>query len=521
MIFRKKLSFTFSKTTFADRVITVLVLLAYLAFQFPFLNLDLWNDEIYTLKHFTFVAPLQTVSDYHVPNNHIFFNLVNHFFLLLIGEESVYTLMDHPWVLRIFMLLYALGTIFFTYKCAEKIMGRSGAVLSIIILCTTIPFYNFAVEIRGYILAAFLLSAIAYLIFRFLETSGRISLFIIAIASAAAVYTIPLCLYSIASFLIFLGALVIMALIKKSSTEEGKVNRTHSLRIHSSVMVAVTTGVLLSMICYVTIFDPVFFNEYVVPDPAFDLTGWGSTSQKVFVAFFSHRYWLFPLMAAGLLATIYQLVASKNNKAFVSFFFLAIMLVFPFVISFLRKDAAPDRAFVNLIPFFSMGIAWMINGLFVFVKIWKAVIMKASVAVYCFVNLSLQQKAVGEHLLNDIQTSRRSHDIYFNYYLQHFRPLSVVSNFKATAYNDSSFVVIRDSEPHDLPEYLNKFGIPYHDFSLIDSTMMAGKKVYLFSRYPNEVQSAFFQKEHSCRTKLVSKGISYHNLFELEGQQNP
>ena len=521
MIFRKKSVSPFSKITLADRTIIVLVLLAYLVFQFPFLNLDLWNDEIYTLKHFTFVSPLQTVTDYHVPNNHIFFNLVNHFYLLLIGEESVYSLMDHPWVLRVFTLVYALGTIFFTYKCAEKIMGRKGALLSIIILCTTIPFYNFAVEIRGYCLAAFLLSAIAYFTFRFLETSSRISLCIIVIASAAAVYTIPLCLYSMASILIFLGAMVIMALIKKSSTEEDRVNRIHSLRIHISVMVAITSGVLLSMICYAIIFDLVFFNEYVVPDTAFDLAGSGLATQKVFVAFFTHRYWLFPLIAAGLFATIYQLIVSKNYKAFVSFYFLAIMLVFPFVVSLLRKDAAPDRTYVNLIPFFSMLIAWMINGLFVFVTVWKGVIINASVALYCFVILSLQQKAVGEHLLNDIQTSRRSHDIYFNYYLQHFRPLSVVSNFKATAYNDSSFVVIRDSEPHDLPEYLNKFGIPYHDFSLINSTMMAGKKVYLFSRYTNEVMSAFFQMEHSCRTKLVSEGISYHNLFELEGQKNP
>src|SRR6185369_4059270 len=103
------------KFSAAEKVLLLLVFSVYLLFQFPFLSFDLWNDEIYTLKHFTFVSALQIVTDYHVPNNHIFFNLINHAYLQLIGEQTVHTLMDHSWVLRIISFTYSLGTIFFTF----------------------------------------------------------------------------------------------------------------------------------------------------------------------------------------------------------------------------------------------------------------------------------------------------------------------------------------------------------------------------------------------------------------------
>ena len=35
---------------------------------------SLWTDEIYTVSHFSSRGPLTALTDYHAPNNHIFFN---------------------------------------------------------------------------------------------------------------------------------------------------------------------------------------------------------------------------------------------------------------------------------------------------------------------------------------------------------------------------------------------------------------------------------------------------------------
>ncbi|MFK7775093.1 MAG: hypothetical protein AB8F94_23330 [Saprospiraceae bacterium] len=64
-----------------EKIGLLLVFIAFYFIQKDHLNLDFWNDEIYTLKHFIFAPIATTLSDYHVPNNHIFFNLINNIYL--------------------------------------------------------------------------------------------------------------------------------------------------------------------------------------------------------------------------------------------------------------------------------------------------------------------------------------------------------------------------------------------------------------------------------------------------------
>ena len=85
------------------------------------LNLDFWNDEIYTLKNFVFVPLSTTLLDYHVPNNHIFFNFLNNVYLKTIGIENLFDLMNNPAQLRILPFCYTVGTIIFTYLIGKKL----------------------------------------------------------------------------------------------------------------------------------------------------------------------------------------------------------------------------------------------------------------------------------------------------------------------------------------------------------------------------------------------------------------
>jgi hypothetical protein len=58
---------------------------------YSFVNVDFWNDEIYTLKAFTFVPLHTTLTDYHAPNNHVFLNLVDNLYLRLLGINTLKT----------------------------------------------------------------------------------------------------------------------------------------------------------------------------------------------------------------------------------------------------------------------------------------------------------------------------------------------------------------------------------------------------------------------------------------------
>jgi hypothetical protein len=164
-----------------------------------------------------------------------------------------------------------------------------------------------------------------------------------------------------------------------------------------------------------------------------------------------------------------------------------------------------------------MLLAFVISGAVTLIMNQKIILgLITGILVYCFITVSYQLKAVDTYLEKNLEKSIRSHSIYYSYYLAHFRPLQVVKRFEELHAGDSPFVVIRDAEPYDLPEYLEKYHIPVQDFSLLDSALMAGKKVFLFSRYPNEIESIDFCRHHGCSVKMISEGISYHNLFELE-----
>ena len=66
----------FLNFTSLEKIGLLIIFIGFYWIQKDHINLDFWNDEIYTLKHFVFAPITTTLSDYHVPNNHIFFNRI-------------------------------------------------------------------------------------------------------------------------------------------------------------------------------------------------------------------------------------------------------------------------------------------------------------------------------------------------------------------------------------------------------------------------------------------------------------
>ena len=159
-------------------------------------NADLWNDEIYTLKHFVLTSLSQTVTDYHVPNNHVFANLVNNIFLKVAGIDSLGDLMASPWIPRSLFVCYALVTMVLTYRLARKIIGRSAGLIAVLVLLTTLPWHNFVLQIRGYGLSAMLFTVLLTLLMAE-RMPAKVKYPGIAIISALLFYTLPSNLYGL------------------------------------------------------------------------------------------------------------------------------------------------------------------------------------------------------------------------------------------------------------------------------------------------------------------------------------
>ena len=304
-------------------------------------DLDYFNDEIYTLKHFVFCDLKKTVLDYHVPNNHIFYNLINNFYSRLTGIDTFHAALQQPLRLRILTLLYTLGTLYFTIKIAWSRANPMAGILSGIALITTIPYFNFAFQLRGYGLSAFFLVAILYIQgrpTRQLTIRRGMSL---TLLTALLFYTVPSNLYPIGGVLLFLGFGVLAQMskgLRSIFSREGPLADIGWL----------AGGLALGLLFYAPIFKDVFMNGYVQPVHPFQLERLASYYlPKLGDGFLSNRWLFLVLMALGLRAY------KKHSQ--LALLMLCVLFTPPLLVM-IRGDEAPLRIFTVLIPIFSILI---------------------------------------------------------------------------------------------------------------------------------------------------------------------
>jgi len=100
-------------------------------------------DEVFSAQNCAGIHPFQTVSYYMLPNNHIFFNLLN----------SVLFHFEHNKIAsgRLISLVAYLGIVITTYWYAKKMMGNGlFAFLSCITISLQFTTWGFAFQARGY-----------------------------------------------------------------------------------------------------------------------------------------------------------------------------------------------------------------------------------------------------------------------------------------------------------------------------------------------------------------------------------
>ena len=499
-------------TSSIDRLAPAVFCLVLVVVLYPHLQLDFWNDELYTLKNFVFVPVTTTLTDFHVPNNHVLFNLVNNLYLKIIGIESLYELMDAPWKLRLLPLLYSCLTGYYLYKLAKTFFNREVALLSLAILLTSVPFYNFALQVRGYGLSMLWLVMIVYYCLAYFHFGKKRNLSYIAMSVSFALYTLPLNLY----FIISLWVILLISILNgKSVVKTGK-SPPNATDRKSCIFILLSSlaGVLISLAYYSPMLQQLLFNPYLDANYAFT-PGNFRIFPVVLLSFNSKRYLLTALVLIGFALTITSRSANKNLK--ITLLALLGLMTLPMVISIVRNDHAPERAFVNLLPFFALFCTICACTALTGFRLrhqYKAV-MFSLVVGYCLVSLYWQISHINRHLYKDLQTGGRSQGLYYNYYLKHFNPLQQAKYFYKNHYSPADTVIILDAEPHGFTNYLDKFGIPFRrEQNLEKITQRNDKKLLVVTRYPNQLLSqshiqAFYRHE------VLNNKLSYNNIVKL------
>ncbi len=171
------------------------------------LRLPFWGDELFTLKNYVFSSNwFYPATYYNYPNNHVFYSLILSLYTRLFGITSFCEAVIQPWKIRSIHLLFAAVTIIFTSLTARKI-NRLAGIIAPLFLTSTIPFYTWTTQIRGYGLSIMCMSLLLYHYFDYHLSKKKYHLSIITIIAALLIYIMP-------SNAIFIIALMIVEFIE-------------------------------------------------------------------------------------------------------------------------------------------------------------------------------------------------------------------------------------------------------------------------------------------------------------------
>ena len=510
------MNLTISKTKalFKANFPELILLIAFCYLQFTHINRDFWNDKIYSLKYFTFVTIRDIVFDYHNSNNHIFFNLINNIYLKIIKIETISELFESPYKLRLLPFTYSLFTLYFLYQLSKKIYSKNIALLTIAILITTIPFFNFSMQIRGYGLSTLLLVLVVYFSFTYLNSQLKKHLYLIIIFTALFFYTIPSNIYYILSLIVLF---FIYFLKSEYRTIKNKSYQQITNNVNFKILYSLIIGVSISILFYLPVFNDVFFNDFVQNTPPNSMYAELKTYiVKVFSRMNSNRWTLFFLCLFGFTIKLF-----KDKKIELKTLFFIGLFLFPFLMMFLRKDYPPLRIFVVIAPIFALIIAIGISHFWSIIdkKRKYFIVFFTLLFLYLSFNFNSEYKHIKQQILKDIHQSKRSQDLYAQYHKFYYHPLIDIRSFKYIYNNRKMPVFIYGCEPYGVNFYLEKFHIPYtQDYFFIerlDTLLLENESIYVVTNKPNDILNI-----DQINATMINRNLSYHNIIVIQNNCN-
>lgn len=306
------------------------------------LSRPMGHDESYTFLAFASRPLRYILTDYHLPNNHVFHSLLVHLAYKLLG--------NHPWVVRLPAFLAGVALVPATYWVAKRFYDRPTALLSASLVAATPNLINFSTTARGYTLVV-LFSLLILGLGDYLKAQKNCLAWLLFIAlSVLGFYTTPVMLYAFGGIFFWL---LVSALFKDLSPQV----EDSFLRYLIFAAVAVA---LLTLLLYLPIFifsglDSVIGHPWAAPLPWADL--WPSILARVESVWRSWNTAVPPLVGALLAAGF--LVSLLTHRWHASH---RIPLIWPVVlwlalIFFIQRLAPLARYLLFLLPLFLISAA--------------------------------------------------------------------------------------------------------------------------------------------------------------------
>lgn len=498
-----------------------------------YINLDFWYDELYTLANFVFVDLMVIVQDYHVPNNHIFFNLLNHIYLSSINNSHIHVLMDRPYLIRLLMLSYTVFTLVYLYRIGRRFFNDLVAIIALAVLATTIPYYNFAVQVRGYSMSTMLLTMMIYYLLRYEKDGRKGDAIITMLLGALSIYTIPSNIYYLMSVTFYYTASGIVSewlSRRNSGTSSHPSKKSHESQPlldratrKSLIIVLLMGGSLgIAILLYSPVLGYVINNQWVKSDGMFNVNTIQHVMPQTFLWFLSKRYLLLPITVCGMFGCGVLWVKGKETGFERIYLFYLCLLILPFVFSFIRGDNPFYRTFINLVPVFALFIS---VSFYYCLRIIKQNYPTAMAGVAFFTVLYCQATFVyavfqkNMDLTSEIEVGKISQNLYHNFYQGPYDPLRRAMQLSKIQRLENSPVYTFFVET-SIWTYLEKFRIAYNKIEKLSHITRPDddRPMFILTSHPNQTLETLSILYPDMICSRINESLTFHNIIRCETQ---
>ncbi len=464
----------------------------FIFFTIYFINDDLWNDEIYTLQHFVLVPISITLTDYHVPNNHVFFSLICNAYLKLIGVKSLATLMAKPFILRTINLIFTGLSIYFFIKIAKLIAAKTNANSLIFWILftyfTALPFYSFQFQLRGYSLLMCLNTAVLYFLLAFIQRQNWLNFMAIITIGALTIFTVPSNLVVLFGGACFVGIELVKTIFRTRKIDYNE--NKPLLGLFLSIFLSVLVGLGL----YGTMIHSVLNNDYVTEKST--LIEAFSTFDCCFQHFMS---WRVLLVLAAIIGIFINIQKKQNGQLLL---LVACLFFTPFIINILRLQATPPRVFTEILPIYAVlvgfGVSCFLTNLPGKIEKYRKKSISA-IVITSLAGLIITFQAARQHVLADLKEDGRTQNLNVNYFQHYYQPYSELEMLKKR--NLQLPIVLLEAEPHDIPVFLTIFAMSYTQN--IDSLANTHQDFIALTRHYDKFREEITTKYPKIRLEFV------------------
>jgi 4-amino-4-deoxy-L-arabinose transferase-like glycosyltransferase len=169
---------------FLPKITIFIILFCGALLRIPELNGPISYDEAYSYIAFVRQPWLGMISDYSLPNNHIFHNVL--------VKISTGILGNHPWSLRLPAFFAGMAAILLIYVLGRRIFNLSIALTSSALVAGLPAIIHYDIAARGYSLVSFFTLLAWLLAMRALETGQLRFWLTLALSAALGIFTIPI-----------------------------------------------------------------------------------------------------------------------------------------------------------------------------------------------------------------------------------------------------------------------------------------------------------------------------------------